>query len=126
MKILKSISKIVVIAAISAVAFNMLMPLIAHAGNSLGNPGGGPNTGTIEQNSDLRQTILTVLNWGLGFLGLLATGFVIYGGFLYITNAEDTEKPKKIIFGAVVGIIIILVSFAIVNTVLDATSGQAA
>ncbi len=126
MRIFKSISRIIFLAAISAVAFNLLMPVIVHAGNSLENPGGGPNITDIERSADLRQTILTVLNWGLGFLGLLATGFVIYGGFLYITNADDVEKPKKIIFGAIIGIIIILISFAVVNTVLDATTGQPA
>ena len=52
---------------------------------------------------------------------------VIYGGVLYVTSAGDTasvDKAKNILLYAVVGIVLILLSFAIVNTVLGAaTSG---
>ena len=69
----------------------------------------------------LRQMILMILNFFLGFLGLLAVCMIIYGGILYITAAgkqETVDKGKKIIMYAVVGIVIILLAFAIVNTVL--------
>ena len=69
----------------------------------------------------LRSLILTFLNFFLGFLGLIAVIMVIYGGILYVTAAgeqEKVDKGKKIIMYAVVGIVIILLSFAIVNTLL--------
>jgi|GEM_PF-1504308 len=69
-----------------------------------------------------RDLILNFLNFFLGFLGLLAVLMVIYGGFLYMTAAGDdskTESGKKVILYAVIGIMIILISFALVNTVLS-------
>jgi hypothetical protein len=51
---------------------------------------------------------------------------VIYGGFLYVGsggNEESTGKAKKILIYAAIGIIIILVSFALVNTLLGAAAG---
>lgn len=68
-----------------------------------------------------RSLILTFLNFFLGFLGLLAVVMVIYGGILYITGAgeqDKLDKGKKIIMYAVVGIVIILLAFALVNTIL--------
>lgn len=69
----------------------------------------------------LRSLVLTFLNFFLGFLGLIAVIMVIYGGILYVTAAgeqEKVDKGKKIIMYAVIGIVIILLAFAIVNTLL--------
>ena len=70
----------------------------------------------------------TIVNFFLFFLGLVATIFVIYGGFLYVTSGGDdqgVEKGKKILLYAAIGIIIVLVSFALVNTLLGAATGTA-
>ncbi len=69
----------------------------------------------------LRQLVLTFLNFFLGFLGLISVIMIIYGGVLYVTAAgeqEKVDKGKKIIMYAIVGIVIILLAFAIVSTVL--------
>lgn len=74
-----------------------------------------------------RQLALTIVNFFLTFLGLIAVVMIIYGGFLYVTaagNQEKIESAKKIIMYAVIGIVVILLSFAIVNTVLTAGSGS--
>ncbi|MEK9132982.1 MAG: hypothetical protein AAB606_04735 [Patescibacteria group bacterium] len=71
----------------------------------------------------LRGMVLTLVNFGLGFLGLLAVVMVIYGGFLYVSSAgneENVNKAKKILLYAVVGVVLIIASFAIVNTLLSA------
>ena len=73
-----------------------------------------------------RQLALTVVNFFLTFLGLIAVVMIIYGGFLYVSAAgkeDKIEQAKKIIMYSVIGIIIILLSFAIVNTVLGAGTG---
>ena len=77
----------------------------------------------------LRGIILTIVNFFLGFLGLLAVVMVIYGGFLYVGSAgneENVGKAKKILMYAAIGILIIIVSFALVNTILGAGSTQSA
>lgn len=71
----------------------------------------------------IRGIVLTIINFFLGFLGLLAVVMVIYGGFLYVSSAgneENVNKAKKILLYAVVGIIVIIVSFALVNSLLTA------
>jgi PKD repeat protein len=76
---------------------------------------------TLTQQTDLRDFIVNAVNFVLGFLGLLAVLMVIYGGFLYVTAAgqeEQTTKGKKSVMYAMIGIVIILISFALVNTVI--------
>ncbi len=76
--------------------------------------------------TDARQFALNVTNFVLGFLGLTAVLVIIYGGFLYLTAAgeeDKTTKGKKSIQYALMGILIILGSYAIVNTILQAPSG---
>lgn len=74
--------------------------------------------------SSARDFILRITNFALSFLGLIAVLIIIYGGFLYLTagagQEEQTGKGKKAIMYAVVGILIILSSYAIVNTLLKA------
>ena len=73
-----------------------------------------------------RSLALTIVNFFLTFLGLIAVVMIIYGGFLYVTAAGKEESigtAKKIIMYAAIGIIVILLSFAIVNTVLTAGTG---
>lgn len=68
-----------------------------------------------------RTLARTIVNFFLYFLGFIATIMIIYGGVLYVTSAgndDNVGKAKKILLYAVVGIIIILLSFAIVNTVI--------
>lgn len=86
--------------------------------------------GNIQQatggETSARSLIVNIINFALFFLGLIATIMVIYGGITYVTAAGEQEKidsAKKIIMYAVVGIIVILLSFAIVNTVLQAGTG---
>lgn len=80
----------------------------------------------LVQSTNARDYALQITNFVLGFLGLIAILIVIYGGFLYLTDAgkaEQAEKGKKAITYAIMGILIILGSYAIVNTVLRAPSG---
>lgn len=74
----------------------------------------------------IRRLVLRIINFFLGFLGILAVIMVIYGGVTYVTaaGAEDAVgNAKKIILYSLVGIVIILLSFAIVNTILGAGTG---
>ncbi|PIQ78575.1 hypothetical protein COV82_00205 [Candidatus Peregrinibacteria bacterium CG11_big_fil_rev_8_21_14_0_20_46_8] len=73
----------------------------------------------------LRGIALTIVNFFLTFLGLLAVIMIIYGGFLYVGSAgneENVNKAKKILMYAAIGILVIIVSFAFVNTILGAAT----
>ncbi len=72
-----------------------------------------------------RSAITMIVNYFLFFLGLVATIMIIYGGFLYITAGGDdagAEKGKKILMYAAIGLIVVLISYAVVNTILAAGS----
>lgn len=75
---------------------------------------------------DVKTSITKVINYLLTFLGILAVIMIIYAGILMIMaqgEEENVEKGKKIIIWAVVGIIVITLSYAIVNFVVGAGGG---
>lgn len=80
----------------------------------------------LTQNTNAREFVQSVVNWGLSFLGFIAVLIVIYGGVLYVTSRGDeeaTSKGKKAISYAAIGILIIMGSYAFVNTILTAGGG---
>lgn len=100
-------------------------PAMAQLISPLDNPAEIGNA--TQQEASLRAMVLKFVNFFLYFLGLIATVFVIYGGFLYITSQGDdgnVEKAKKILTFAAIGILIILISFALINTLLTAGISQ--
>jgi amino acid transporter len=61
----------------------------------------------------------------LGILALLAVVFVIYGGFMWLTSSGDEsriESAKKTISAAVIGLIVVLLAWAIVIFVAGTTA----
>lgn len=80
--------------------------------------------------NNLMSTINTIISVVLGVLGILAVAYIIYGGFMFTTAAGDPAKTKKaretIMYG-VIGLVVALLAFAIVNFVLTSVfSGSAA
>lgn len=82
----------------------------------------------ITKTGSAREFIVNVTNFVLGFLGLAAVIVIIYGGILYVTAAGEEEragKGKKSITYAIIGLIIVLMSYALVNTIIGgAASGS--
>ncbi|MEK7524424.1 MAG: PKD domain-containing protein [Patescibacteria group bacterium] len=82
---------------------------------------------TLTRAKTAREFIVNTVNFALSFLGVLAVVIVIYGGFLYVTaagNEEQSGKGKKAITYAGIGILIIIASFAFVNTLLTFGGGS--
>ena len=68
----------------------------------------------------VKGAILEVIQIMLGFAGIIAIFFVIIGGYRYIFdsgNSEQAEKGKKTVVNALIGLVIIFLSFAIVTVV---------
>jgi hypothetical protein len=87
----------------------------------------GAVAGATGGEGSLKDLVQVILNYFLAFLGFVATIMVIYGGILYVTSAGNEEsvgKAKNILMYAVTGIVIILISFALINTVLQAGGGD--
>lgn len=72
---------------------------------------------------DLMEVVRNVLNTTFGVVGVIAVIMIIIGGFHYMTSQgspEKVQKGKNTILYGIVGMIIVLSAFAIVNFILDA------
>ncbi|EKD93964.1 MAG: hypothetical protein ACD_28C00014G0001 [uncultured bacterium] len=126
---LKEAAIVLGLMSVGLLLFNVLGIDMAHA--QLISPEDSPDNITTATGGEgsFRTLARTIVNFFLYFLGFVATIMVIYGGILYVTSAgndENVGKAKKILLYALVGIIVILLSFAIVNTVLTAGTGSSA
>ena len=68
-----------------------------------------------------------VSNTLLLVIGLISVVMLIYGGFRYIISGGDNKKvtdAKNTILYAIIGLIISLLAYAIVNFVIAAITGQ--
>lgn len=77
----------------------------------------------VTRQGSLSDNVTTLINYFLGFLGLVAVAFLIYAGVLMVTAGGDEDqvgKARKIITYAVIGIVIILLSWTIVTFVTNA------
>ncbi len=77
--------------------------------------------GAVDQ--ELRGAIVDFINYFLGFLGLIAVVMIIYAGVLLVTGQGEEEqinKGKKIILWAAIGILVIMLSYAIVRVITGA------
>ena len=69
------------------------------------------------------QLIGSIIKAVLGIVGALALAMFIYGGFMWLTSAGSPDKIKKgtdILTWAVIGLIVIFVSYALVDFVIKA------
>ena len=101
----------------------------ANAAITVENVGGSLGLG----NADLKQTVVNIVKWALGLLGLVAVIVMLYGGFIWLTSRGDEkkiEKAKRILINGAIGLVIILVSWAIVlfiqRFISNATNSSAA
>ncbi|MFA5954130.1 MAG: Ig-like domain-containing protein [Patescibacteria group bacterium] len=119
--------------ALAVVAFVVLAALPVFAqnldtgintiGNNIGLGGGG---------GDLKILIARIIRFFLGFLGLIAVGLIMYGGYLWMTaagNEERIRQARSVLINAGIGLVIILSAFAIASyllrTLINPPPGQA-
>jgi len=71
---------------------------------------------------DLREGIMTIVQYLLTFLGVIAILVMLYGGFVWMTSAGNEEKvgqAKKIITAGVIGLVVIFISYALARFVIE-------
>ena len=122
--------------AVAALALYTIPSLVLAQGTGTGESNFGfdnfstaTNLGT---NVPVVQTIASVINVILSFLGVLAVVAIVIGGFRVMTsggNEEQTAGGKKVMTAGVVGLVIIFVAYAlayfIVTQLANATSARA-
>lgn len=74
---------------------------------------------------DFKQALINFINFALGLLGLIALIMVLIGGFRWLISMGEEEKvavAKKTISSALIGMVLVLLSWAIVGFVLRTTA----
>lgn len=94
--------------------------------DKLGNVGEAAN---FEKQANLPQTIGQVVRALLSILGIVFMGYIIYAGQLWMTargNEEQITKAKAIIRGSIIGLLIVMLAYAIaafvVSNVVESTN----
>lgn len=111
MKISNKVIAVIISAAVLVPAIASAVTVDQHIGTTL-------TLGT----ADLQQTVINIIQWILGLLGLIAVVFILYGGFIWMTaggNEDKVSQAKKIISAAVIGLIVVLLAWAIVTFVVN-------
>ncbi|HNW55903.1 MAG TPA: hypothetical protein PKN62_02395 [bacterium] len=71
---------------------------------------------------DLLTRIGSIINVGLGLVGIIFLVILISGGFLWMTaggSADKTKKAKDMISRAIIGTVIVLLAYAITYFVIS-------
>lgn len=72
--------------------------------------------------SDIRLVVAKLINVFLGFMGIIFLILIIYGGIMWMTAAgkdDNINKAKSLLVAGVIGLIIVVSSFAIAKLVTD-------
>lgn len=130
------ISKVITIAIVTILGMSLFgLSPIAHAAGDVCSQGQDKippevweAAGCNGNTNALPSFIVGILNAIILVCGLIAVIYVIIGGINYMTSAGDAgklEKAKKTILYACIGLIIVVLSFAIVNfTISNIISGH--
>ena len=96
-----------------------ILPVLTHAGLvPCGNPDQTPCDFTF-----FIQMINDIITWIISMATVIFTISAIYGGFLYMTSGDNPgnkEKAKGILWNTILGFVIILASWLIIFTILNA------
>lgn len=77
---------------------------------------------TGQEPTSLSKFIGNIIRAVLGFLGVIFFVLIIFGGFSWMTaagNEEQVGKAKKIITNATIGLVIVVLAYALTSFVLD-------
>lgn len=75
----------------------------------------------------LGKNIIDFLIGPMGVLPILAVAFIIYGGIMLMVQSNKPEKlqaNRQIIWSAVIGVVIALASWVILNTFFHLLTGE--
>jgi len=106
-----------------------LMPTLANA-ESLADSKGGLDdavAGTGLPQKTTSEMIGLIINAALSILGALFLTLIIIGGFKWMTAGGSSEKigeAKQTISNSVIGLVIVIASYVIVNTVFQRLAGE--
>ena len=98
----------------------IVLPSLVHAQLNRNLPCDSSTGLNCNAGTSINSLIRTVINWLLGIAFGVAVLFLIIGGFWYITSAgneETAEKGKGTAINAIICIVIIILSYVIINVI---------
>ena len=114
--------KIISLAVVSVFLFSMMFTTAALAGADFGMV----YATTLGLGTEgLRSMVSSIVSILLGFLGILAIIVILVGGFQWMLSGGNEEKvasARGMIIAGVIGLAIVLASFAIVTFVIGAVT----
>ncbi len=126
MKLTAHISKI---AYLGMGAASLLSAKTAFAAASINDYGGDYVNDIGLGDASPEDIAVSVINWILGILALIAVVMILIGGLRWMTaggNEEKVEGAKKLLVAALIGLVIILASWGLAvyafNNLLDFTN----
>ena len=124
---MKKITKHLLSLAILAIMIVPVLSIQAATGPTPDNVGIGTGADSVGTNLNLGSkspiaTVTSLINTMMVFLGLIAVGIVLLGGFKWMTAMGSDEKineAKKLMGSGAIGIIIILSAWGISKFILE-------
>ncbi|MDP3997023.1 MAG: pilin [bacterium] len=85
-----------------------------------------PSSG-IKKYNNFAELAVAILKIALAVVAIIATGALVWGGVMYITSLGDDQKSgtaKKVIFYAIIGLLVIGISAVAVNVLITIFLGS--
>ncbi len=108
--------------ALAIVLAPAVLPHVAMAQQGIGQMPCPRDLGYLCTDGSVASIFRLILNWAMTIAFLAAVIYLIYGGFQYISSAGNTDKATKgraTIVNAIIGIVIIVLSYTIVQIVYN-------
>jgi len=106
-------------------AADTIAPVYDEIGNQLGAAAGQQGAGLELQ--DTRVIVAGAIRYGLGFVGILFVALMVYAGVLWMTaggNEDQVGKAKKLIFQAMIGLVVVFSAYSITIVAYRVASGK--
>lgn len=98
--------------------------LIGLTGITVENP--APKLFSVAFGTDVKTILSNIIILVLGFAGLIALVYIIIGGYQIATargNTTQADAGKKTLTNAIIGLVIIILSYTIISIVVNAAFG---
>ncbi len=123
------LSKIILPLLFFVSIFYIFVPKLAFAAtssireNAIGqlNSAAGTEGAGFDSYRDPRETAARIIRVALGLIGTIFIALAVYAGFLWMTaggEEENITKGKKLLYDAVIGLVIILAAYSLTNFVI--------